>query len=144
MEFDYVILDNVRLVEHFMTRYQLKITGLPDVLLIDYRDTHHYIHEFVDDAISQYASWCVTTNKAADLEEELRSKVILVGAAYGVDMSPYLDNWFEGLDKEVLSVIEENVRQIHYQRGVPTVLSVAMITDGSLLIENMGDVPDEH
>lgn len=144
MEHDYIILDNVRLVENFMIRYQIKITGLPDVLLIDYRDAHRYIHEYVDDVISQYATWCATTNKAAELEEEIRSKVNLIGAAYGVDLNPHVDNWFEGLDKEVLCIIEESLRQIHYNSRGPVVLKVVMITDGSLLIENMGDVSNER
>lgn len=138
MEFDYVILDNVRLVERFMIMFQMRITGLPDILLLDYHDVHRYVYEFVDDSISQYASWCVTTNKASDLEEELRSKVMIIGHAYGVDMTPYLDNWFEGLDKEVLSILEENIRQIHYAQSSNTVFKLTMISDSSLLIENMG------
>lgn len=138
MEFDYGILDNVRLVERFMIMFQMRITGLPDILLLDYHDVHRYVYEFVDDSISQYASWCATTNKASDLEEELRSKVMIIGHAYGVDMTPYLDNWFEGLDKEVLSILEENIRQIHYTQSSNTVFKLTMISDSSLLIENMG------
>lgn len=139
MEYEHFILNNVALCEVFMSMYQIRIDKIPDVILIDYVDLARYVYEYVDDVISQYASWCITSNKAEDIEYELRSKVQLFGNAYGVDMSPYLENWFEGLDKMVLAVLEDTIRQIHNLSSRNNVFKATVTDDGTIIIEDMGE-----
>lgn len=139
MSYEHFILNNVALCETFMSSFQIRIDKIPDVLIIDYRDLNRYVFEYVDDSISQYADWCATTNKAEDVELELRGKVSLFGSAYGVDMSAYLDMWFEALDKHVLCILDDCVRRIHDGTSRSLVFKAHVFTDGTIAIENMGE-----
>lgn len=139
MEYEYFILNNLALCETFMSQFQIRIDKIPDVLIIDYKDLNRYVYEFVDDTLSQYAAWCATTNKAEDIENELRAKVAMFGTAYGVNMGPYINSWFEGLDRMVLSILEYHIRQIHDTTSRHMVFKAHMMDDGTIAIENMGE-----
>lgn len=138
MDYTHYVLNNVALCETFMSMFQIRIDQLPDVLLIDFNDLNRYVLEYIDDSISQYSDWCATTNKASDIEFEFRSKLKFIGHAFNVDLTPVIDNWFEALDKWVLSIIDENIRLMHVSTSRDNVFKATVLNDSTVIIENLG------
>lgn len=137
------LLNNVMLLERFLTSHKLMIPQLPSVMIVTPGELDRYIQLYIDDLISQYSEWCATTNTANYYEDEIRMKLARIATAYQIPLDVMFDEYFEQFDQKVLCPLAEQIQMVMNHFGGGNVTSVTYLANRTAFIENLG-VAHEH